>query len=417
MKSMSDHGGLLACALVGCFVLGPTWAAAPVPEMTFEQAQSRAAAMLDLGRRLFDEKALSASGKMSCASCHDPAHGFTPANALPVQLGGADGLQPGVRAVPSLRYLEAAPPFNEHHIGGEEDGALDSVDEGPAGGLTWDGRADRGRDQAKIPLLSANEMANGRADDVARAAIAAGYGPDLQRIYGEAVLDNPTDAFDGVTEALEIFQQDPAAFFPFTSKYDAVLEGRAAFTEQEARGLAAFNDEKRGNCAECHISKLFPNGGHPDFTDFGVIGLGVPRNDAIPANRDPAYFDLGLCGPYRTDLSDHPEYCGLFKTPTLRNVALKKVYFHNGVMSSLRDAVAFYARRDLAPEKVYPHAPDGTVRQYDDLPRNYWDNLHVEAPFDRKPGEAPALSEAEIDDIVAFLGTLSDGYLSKQAGN
>lgn len=412
--------GTLARAALVALLLMPlagheSAAQAVAPAMGFEQAQARAAAMLSLGRQLFTEKALSASGRMSCASCHDPAHGFTPANALPVQLGGRDGLQPGTRAVPTLKYLQAAPPFNEHFIGGEEDGALDSVDEGPAGGLTWDGRADRGRDQARIPLLSANEMANTQPDDVARQALAAGYGPALQRIYGDEVVGDLPAVFAGITEVLEVFQQDPATFYPFTSKYDAVQAGKAQLTEQELRGLRAFNDPKRGNCAECHIAKLFPNGGHPDFTDFGLIGLGVPRNPAIPANRDPAYFDLGLCGPLRTDLRGHDEYCGLFKTPTLRNVALKKVFFHNGSMSSLRDAVAFYARRDLAPEKVYAKAADGAVRPYDDLPAKYWDNLHRDAPLDRKPGEAPALSEAEIDDVVAFLGTLTDGYMSKQA--
>jgi cytochrome c peroxidase len=402
--------GALALGVALAVASAPAPGAEPQRPMTLAEARARAAALLDLGRRLFNEPALSASGRMSCASCHDPAFGFTPANALPVQLGGADGRQPGTRAVPTLTYLQAAPPFNEHFVGGEEDGPLDGVDEGPAGGLTWDGRVDRGRDQARIPLLSANEMANRTADDVARHALAAGYGPALRAIYGDDVTRRASDVFDGVTEALEAFEQDPATFYPYTSKYDAFLSGRATLSPAEARGLAAFNDENRGNCAECHISKLFPSGGHPDFTDFGAIALGVPRNPAIPANRDPAYFDLGVCGPLRTDLAGHADDCGLFKTPTLRNVALKKVFFHNGVMHSLRDAVAFYARRDLAPERVYPVGADGRVRQYDDLPRQYWVNLHREAPLDRRPGDAPPLTEAEIDDIVAFLGTLTDGY-------
>ena len=81
----------------------------------------------------------------------------------------------------------------------------------------------------------------------------------------------------------------------------------------------------------------------------------------IPANRDPKYFDLGACGPIRTDLADHPELCGIFKAPTLRNVALKKRYFHNGVIKSLRDAVRFYAERDTKPELWYPKNPDGSV--------------------------------------------------------
>jgi cytochrome c peroxidase len=131
-----------------------------------------------------------------------------------------------------------------------------------------------------------------------------------------------------------------------------------------------------------------------------MIALGVPRNPAIPANADPAYFDLGLCGPVRTDLRDHPDYCGRFKTPSLRNVAVRTSFFHNGLVHDLRQAVAFYVERDSAPEKWYPHG------KFDDLPERYWENINTDPPF----GPRPALTEAEIDDVVAFLGTLTDGF-------
>ncbi len=347
---------------------------------------------------------------MSCAACHDPAYAFTPPNALPVQLGGADGKTPGRRAVPTLKYLQAVMPFTEHYMGSEDDGALDGVDQGPAGGLAWDGRVDRASQQARIPLLSPFEMANGSPAGVAARAIQAGYGSDLIKLFGPDVLNDPQTTLDAIGETLEAYQQDPATFFPYNSKFDAYLNGQAALTAQEARGLAAFEDKARGNCIECHKDKLLPNGGHPDFTDFGFVALGVPRNQAIPANADPHYFDLGLCGPDRTDLSTHTEYCGMFKAPTLRNVALKKSFFHNGFTHSLRDAVAIYADRDLAPGKWYPHDASGKVRIYDDIPDAFQNNLHREPPLDRKPGSAPALNDSDIDDIVAFLGTLTDGY-------
>ena len=70
---------------------------------------------------------------------------------LPVQLGGKDMQQPGMRAVPSLKYLQAVPQFTEHYFESDDEGD-DSIDNGPTGGLTWDGRVDRGRDQARIPL-------------------------------------------------------------------------------------------------------------------------------------------------------------------------------------------------------------------------------------------------------------------------
>jgi cytochrome c peroxidase len=71
--------------------------------------------------------------------------------------------------------------------------------------------------------------------------------------------------------------------------------------------------------------------------------------------------------------------------------------------------VRFYAERDTNPEKFYP-VSKGKVQKFDDLPRRYWANLNTDPPFDRKPGDKPALDEAEIEDVVAFLNTLTDGY-------
>jgi cytochrome c peroxidase len=136
----------------------------------------------------------------------------------------------------------------------------------------------------------------------------------------------------------------------------------------------------------------------------------VPRNRRLSVNRDAAYFDEGLCGPLRKDATKD-SYCGLFKTPTLRNVATRRVFFHNGEVHSLEDAVRFYVERDTRPEKWYPRRADGTVVIYDDLPAADGVNIDVtDAPFNRHRGEKPALSEPEIKDVVAFLNTLTDGY-------
>ncbi|TGW05801.1 c-type cytochrome, partial [Mesorhizobium sp. M2D.F.Ca.ET.145.01.1.1] len=178
---------------------------------------------------------------------------------------------------------------------------------------------------------------------------------------------------------------------------------------QELHGRALFEHEKKGNCARCHLSEPANDGEPPQFTDFGLIAIAVPRNPAIPANADPAYADLGLCGPLRTDFRGRTDYCGLFKTPTLRNVALRKSFFHNGEFHTLRDAFAFYASRDTDPGHWYPKNADGTIDKYDDLPKAYWPNLNQDPPFEgRSPGGKPALTDAEIDDIVAFLQTLTD---------
>jgi cytochrome c peroxidase len=126
--------------------------------LTRDEAYARAQALEALGRKLFFDPALSASGKMACATCHDPAHGFAPANAASVQLGGKDMRQAGIRNVPSLTYLQSVPAFSQHFFESEDEGDS-SIDNGPTGGLAWDGRADRGRDQARAPLLSLFEMA------------------------------------------------------------------------------------------------------------------------------------------------------------------------------------------------------------------------------------------------------------------
>jgi cytochrome c peroxidase len=67
--------------------------------------------------------------------------------------------------------------------------------------------------------------------------------------------------------------------------------------------------------------------------------------------------------------------------------------------------------RETRPEKWYPRQGDGTIAKYDDLPARFHANVNQEPPFDRKMGEAPALNDAEIDDVVAFLRTLTDGYM------
>lgn len=368
--------------------------------------------MTSVGEKMFLDPSLSGSGKLACASCHSPDRAFGPPNALSVQLGGSDLRRPGFRAVPSLRYLQSVPQFTQHFHDSDDEGD-ESVDAGPTGGLTWDGRVDHGADQARIPLTSSFEMGSTPAQVVA-AVKAAPYAGELRDAFGATIFDNDAKAFDAILRSLVAFEQTPQKFYPYTSKFDAFLAGKAKLNEAEMHGLELFNDEKKGNCAACHISQRAKDGSPPQFSDFGLIALGVPRNRALPINKDPKYFDLGACGPERRDLKGQSEYCGIFRTPSLRNVATRKVFFHNGIYHSLDEAVRFYVQRDTNPEKFYP-VVHGKVQKFDDLPKRYWANVNTEPPFDRKPGEKPALDEAEIKDVVAFLNTLTDGYQGYQA--
>lgn len=360
-----------------------------------------------LGSQLFFDPALSGSGKLACASCHSPAHAFGPPNALSVQAGGKDMRQTGFRAVPTLRYLQAVPAFSEHFHDSEDEGD-ESIDAGPTGGLTWDGRVDTGAAQARIPILSPFEMAATKAG-VATLARSARYADAFRAAFGPHALDDDEAAFGAVVEALGVYEETPAVFAPYTSKYDAYLAGRTTLTAAEQRGLLLFNDERKGNCASCHVSERAKDGAPPQFTDFGLIALGVPRNRSLAVNRNPKFFDLGACGPERTDLAGRPEFCGLFRTPTLRNVATRRVFFHNGIFHSLEEVLRFYVQRDTHPERFYPVIA-GRVQKFDDLPARYRANINTDPPFDRARGEAPALDEAEIRDVIAFLSTLTDGY-------
>jgi cytochrome c peroxidase len=403
MPALVVGGSLIWTAAAG--VRGAAGADAPFYANTFQKVPS-AAAMTDIGRALFFDASLSASGKTGCATCHDPRRAFGPPDDSPVQRGGRDGRRPGVRAVPSLMYTQNIPPFTEHYFDDEGD---DSADQGPAGGRTWDGRAQSAHDQARLPLFSPFEMANASVKAVVAKVRRARYAEQFRGTFGNKVFDDEALAFKAVLMALETFQQSPADFYPYSSKYDAWLRHETSLSGDELRGLAAFNDPAKGNCARCHPSGM-RQGAFPQFTDFGYAAVGAPRNLALSANADRRYFDLGLCGPLRTDLADRKEYCGLFRTPSLRNVATRRVFFHNGVFHRLEDVVRFYAERDTRPQNWYPRGANGVTLKFDDLPLQYQGNVDTQAPFDRHMGDQPALSETDIKDIVVFLNALTDGY-------
>jgi len=398
-------------------------------------------ALAELGRKMFYDKALSGSGKLACSSCHNPEHAYAPGNELAVQLGGMTMRSEGGRAVPSLAYHDHAPPFSVGpDLKPDEDdkqaakaaaNAQNTVQDVapraakaslapaakvqevvPQGGFDWDGRAINMTDQASGPLMAANEMANKSPQALTDKLKSAAYAADMKQLFGVGVFTSPNIALGEAYFALARYQIEERSFHPYNSKYDYYLAHMVQLSEQEQRGLDLFKDPKKGNCASCHIEKPSREGKLPPaFTDYQFEALAAPRNKAIAANRDPHYFDEGLCGPWRKDYEKQVAYCGLFKTPSLRNTATRQVYFHNGVFHSLEDVVRFYVERETKPEKWYPVGKDGKVDKYNDLPLERRGNADItDAPFDRKPGDAPALTEDEIKDVVAFLKTLTDGY-------
>ena len=384
---------VLVCAalLAGCGGGGNAAATAGLPT---EAALSVQAV---LGEKIFSDASLSASGKQSCVGCHSAQTAHGPATGLAVQLGGALSDQQGKRASPSIDYQSFNSAF------------FFAADGTPTGGFFLDGRAGSLKEQAGQPLLGSTEMANASKAEVVEKLSRAPYAEEFKRVFGADIFKRPDDAFERITLALQQYQREDIDFRPFTSKYDEFLRGNVALSAVELRGLALFNNPGKGNCAACHPSAKGADGSLPLFTDFSYDNLGVPRNPAIARNTDAGYFDLGLCE--RPELAARGDLCGAFKVPTLRNVARRQVFFHNGAFTTLKDALTFYVQRDTQPQKWYPLNADGSVKKFDDLPAKYRGNVNTtEAPYNRRPGEAPALNDAEVDELIAFLKTLSDGY-------
>lgn len=394
---------------------------------------AHSSARAELGKKLFFDPSLSASGQMACATCHDPAHAYGPANDRAVQLGGADRTSPGIRAVPSLMYKEYTPAYAD---------LLDNPDgfsaPGPGGGFAWDGRANTLAEQAKGPLFSPFEMANRDAHALAERLRRGGYEALYQRAFPGVRLSEDEPAVNSALIALQAFQLEDASFHPYTSKFDLHAGNKLGgeFSAAEARGFRVFADPQTGNCTSCHFPGAGLGGSSGLFTDFSFEAIGVPHRAEISGAASAGQADLGICGPVRDDHHATPEqrkFCGMFKTPTLRNLRARQVFFHNGVIHSLEQALRFYNTRDTLPELWYPTLggvpkahPDrdfpsyglittqysgGRVQKFDDLPQEYRANIDTQKPLDGRPrGARPPLSEQNLQDLLCFLDTLNDGY-------
>lgn len=380
-----------------------------------------------VGQKLFFDTNLSASKQMACATCHDPTNHYAQSvsNTRAVQLGGPNLTSPGFRAVPTLTYKEYTPPYDDNAA--NPDGVSSNA---PGGGFTWDGRADTLAQQVSIPLLSSFEMANTSEAAVVAVVQNASYAALFEQAYGAGVFDNTSTAFTDIGLALQQYQLEDPSFHPFTSKYDyattlALSNGLPVnLTAAENRGYTVYN--YTGNCFACHYNGPMTGGGGALFTDFTYQALGVPRNSNIPANATkillPTYYDLGLCTALNPDpvnayliphvLPQSASLCGMFKVPTLRNVATRNVFFHNGVFTSLAQVINFYNTRDTNPSAWYPTNSSGVVQIFNDLPTAYHVNVDdTDVPFGLTPGATPYMTQQNMADLFCFLETLTDGYV------
>ncbi len=374
LLTMTACGGDLAAS--GAPSQGDTSAKLAVNEarLSDQEAQAR---LEKLGSKLYFDTNLSNPPGQSCASCHLPSAGFAdPDHRSPTSEGAVRGRFAG-RNAPTAAYAQLAPPFRFNPMRGHP----------YVGGLFMDGRVSSLEDQAKLPFLNPVEMNNPDKASVVNKIRESSYAHLFRKVFGDTAFDDVDTAYDSTVQAIAAFERTPF-FAPFTSKYDAYLAGKAQLTDQELRGLALFNDPERADCADCH-----PSGGEQaPFTNFNYNNIGVPKNPHnrfyhMPAEFNPAgdeWVDHGLGAILGSDTED-----GKFKVPTLRNIALTAPYMHNGYFKDLRSVVAFYNTRDV-PEAGWP-APE------------------VLANMDESVGNI-GLSDQEVDDIVAFLNTLTDGY-------
>lgn len=369
-----------------------------------EAAQARLLPLKErLGRLLFNDANLSEPAGQSCASCHAVPFAFTDPNQGTPTSQGVDPALFGNRNSPSAAYAAFSPFFHYEESEGHYEG-----------GQFWDGRAATLEEQAKGPFLNPVEMANTSKLQVVRKVQAAGYSPLFMKVFGQDVFRDTEAAYDKIAEAIAAYERT-RAFNRFTSKYDAWLAGKAMLSAQERRGLELFEREDKGNCAACHPSRPANDDLHspPLFTDFTYDNLGVPKNPHNPFYKMPAQFnpdgwkfvDRGLGGALNLASED-----GKFKVPTLRNIALTAPYLHNGYFTTLKGVVDFYNTRDVKPACSKEFVSDVKA-----LKKGCWPKAEVAENVNADELGNLGLNEREVDDIVAFLHTLTDGWFHPAA--
>jgi len=391
-----------------------------------------------LGKSVFMDENLSLFGNQSCASCHAMESGWTGPLSDINQYGavyeGSIAGHFGNRKPPSAAYATQSPVFAWHRQGG---GLF-------IGGNFWNGRAtgeklgNPAADQAQGPFLNPAEQALPDNACVVYFVCSASYPVSLDDVYANTcAIDWPADidtqcappgglvsldeangalveqAYDLIALSIADFEAS-SEVNAFTSKYDAYLAKQVRLTPLEAEGLRLFNGKAK--CSRCHTSKA-SQGQAPLFTDYSFDNLGVPRNIDNPVydTQGPDWVDEGL-GEF---LESRPDYAGMAedsmgaqKVPTLRNVDLRpnpgfaKAYAHNGYFKTLKGIVHFYNTRDVKPVCANPLATEAEA-----LAQDCWPEPEVDENVnDDELGDLKLSGEQE-DAIVAFLKTLSDGYI------
>ena len=343
------------------------------------------------------------------------------------------------------------------------------------GGLFWDGRASDLENQATFPFQNPNEMNNlvhdmGSPGLVVRSVANGAHADLFRRVYGADAFDQSTDVvFADICEAIAAYERTPEVS-PFASRFDAYVHGEEELTDDELDGLHLMTGTTNGHtagppyrknaqCITCHGIEDDPANGPSLWTFSCYANIGVPKNRhnpyyaqtdcaSNPAGCNPLgaqYIDLGLgdyiyplnglppgnMGPGSDGHGDYLAANGAFKSPTLRNVDKRpypefvKAYMHNGVFKSLKEVVHFYNTRNLTsvPGEVIDFTQSDPYANLRGVP--LWPEPEVSSPesLANPDGVAGAdggqvgnlgLTDDEENHIVAFLKTLSDGFVPRR---
>ena len=326
---------------------------------------SHMTARVALGQKLFFDARLSADGTVACATCHDPARAFTDGRPVSVGIHG----HVGQRNAPTI--LNAL--YNKHQF--------------------WDGRVNTLEQQAALPITNPSEMGSASvADAVSRISGDQDYQNRFMQAFGRDV--NEQD----MLSAIAAYER---TLVSFDSPFDHFIAGEtSAISDSAKRGWELFNTKAR--CQKCHA--LSDN--ERDVTlfidnDFHNIGIGILRHRVGPlaqqAERELAQghlpgidqaaitSDLSVLGRFL--VTRKQKDIAAFKTPGLRNVLVTGPYFHDGSMETLWDVMDHYNKGD-----------------------------GIANPWLDKDMQPLAMTEPEIDDVVAFLASLTSPQY-KEAGD